>query len=153
MKKDKFRNLVKSGIDNLCFEYLTKLQAKHSKSQNLEFSDQMQDYLVNQNTTVNGKKLLFLLRTRMFNVKSNFKHSYTDLLCSLCGQEEETQSHLLVCDEITQEVDFQNITAKYKISYNDIFGSPYKQTEAIKIWLVVQKVRDRKLKTKEMSDL
>ena len=70
LKKEdcKFQNIQKLSAD-----YLTKLIDKHRKLENLCQYDSIQEYLVNLNTTVKEKKLLFLLRSRMFPVKINFQ--------------------------------------------------------------------------------
>ena len=149
MKKEKFSKIVKSSIRQLSDDYLLKLIGKHSKSENLQPQEKIQNYLVNENTTVNEKKLLFLLRSRMYPVKNNFQQSYSDMSCSLCSKSEETQQHLLVCEEITKEIELKNIILKRKISYQDIFGTPSKQTEAIKVWKIVDKIWKRKLKNKK----
>ena len=103
LKKGKFKSIVVKSIHELTTDYLTKLIDKHSKSENLCPSDTMQDYLTNLNTTVKEKKLLFLLRSRMFPVKMNYQQKYSNLLCSLCSRTEESQEHLLVCEEIVNE--------------------------------------------------
>ena len=100
MKKSKFKKIVKLSIQQLSGEYLTKQMEKHTKSENLSLNEEIQSYLVDVNTTVKQKKLLFLLRSRMFPVKMNFQQSHSDLLCSLCSKEQESQQHLLICDEI-----------------------------------------------------
>ena len=42
-------------------------------------------------------KLIFNLRSRMTEVKNNFKNDFEDLACRACGLEEETQQHVLQC--------------------------------------------------------
>ena len=49
------------------------------------------------------KKLLFQLRTRMINVKDNFKHGHVDLVCPLCMTYNDTQQHLLECQSILKD--------------------------------------------------
>ena len=122
---------------------------KHSKTQNLYPTNKIQDYLINPNTTVDEKKLLFLLRTRMYSVKNNYQNGQSDLLCSLCSKSEENQQHLLVCEEITMEEELKNALVNRKITHDDIFWTPKKQVEAIKMWKVVDKIWKRKLKAKK----
>ena len=149
MKKSKFQKIVKSSIHQLSDEYLTTQMEKHTKSENLSLSDAIQSYLVDVNTTVKQKKLLFLLRSRMFPVKMNFQQSYSDLLCSLCSMEQESQQHLLECEEISNEEELKQCIVSRKISYEDIYGPPSKQRDAIKVWSLVEKIRNRKLRIKE----
>ena len=42
---------------------------------------------------------------------------------------------------------------KRKISYEDILGPPSQQTDAVKIWNVIDKIWKRKLKAKKTEDL
>ena len=149
MKKSKFQKMVKLSIQQLSGEYLTKQMEKHTKSEKLSLNEEIQSYLVDVNTTVKQKKLLFLLRSRMFPVKMNFQQSHSDLLCSLCSKEQESQQHLLICDEIVNEEELKRCIASRKISYEDIYGPPSKQRDAIKLWSIVEKIRNRKLRTKE----
>ena len=150
MKKEKFKCIVMKSIRQLSEEYLAKQVEKHSKSENLCISDRMQNYLVNLNTTVKEKKLLFLLRSRMFPVKMNFQQMYSDLQCSLCSSSAvESQEHLLVCAEIIKDDELKKCLVSKQISYSDIYGPPSKQTEAIKIWSVIDKIWKAKLKAKD----
>ena len=91
----------------------------------------------------------FLLRSRMYPVKNNFQHIYSEMGCSLCSKSEETQEHLLVCEKITEEIELKNSLLKRKILYQDIFGTPNKQTEAIKIWKIIDKIWKQTLKEKK----
>ena len=43
------------------------------------------------------KAFIFTLRSRMIDVKCNFKAGKTDLNCRKCLKEEENQEHLLSC--------------------------------------------------------
>ena len=149
MKKEKFKKIVQEKISQLSEQYLTTLVEKHSKSENLSHTEKIQNYLTNENTTVKQKKLLFLLRSRMYPVKMNFKQSYSDLLCSLCCKEEESQQHLLKCEEIVNDEEVRHMI---KISYEDIFSSPTKQTEAVKVWSKIEEIRNKKLKAKEKQE-
>ena len=73
------------------------------------------------------KSTLINLRTRMINVKDNFKNMYesNDLLCVLkCGKYED-QQHLLECDVLIDKC-----TALYEdatVNYEDLFSTENKQ--------------------------
>ena len=45
--------------------------------------------------TIDQKAKLFQLRGRMLPLKANFKNGKEDIMCSLCDEGEETQTHLL----------------------------------------------------------
>ena len=106
----------------------------------------MQSYLMSLDLTVAEKKMLFLLRSRMYPVKNNFQNGHNDLQCSLCQKALESQEHLLVCEGIVNEKELKNAIINRKISYEDIFGSQNKQREAIRIWMLIDKIWRRKLK-------
>ena len=59
----------------------------------------MQPYLrAGRSTTIQEKCQIFKARTRMLDVRANFKHGQADLSCTKCDTgEEETQPHLLTC--------------------------------------------------------
>ena len=152
LKKRKFKSIVLKSIHELTTDHMTKFIDKPSKSENLYPSDTMQDYLVNLNTTVKEKKLLFLLRSRMFPVKMNYQQKYSNLLCSLCSRTEESQEHLLACEEIVNEEELKLCLMRKNVLYRDIFGPPSKQTESIKIWSVVENIWRKRLKAKELQE-
>ena len=72
MKKEKFKSIVKKQVKTLAQEYLLGLRSKHSKSENLLHTNSMKEYLKTDKITVSEKKLLFAMKTRATNVKTNF---------------------------------------------------------------------------------
>ena len=48
--------------------------------------------------TNNDKYLVIKLVIRMAELKVNFKGKYEDLICPLCNNDNDTQSHLFKCD-------------------------------------------------------
>ena len=95
-KKSKFKAIVKKAIRIKSNNYLLELQSKHSKSKHLEILDEPTEYLISEELTLVEKRLLFKLRSRMIDIKENFKFKYSEnLLCSLCETTEETAAHLL----------------------------------------------------------
>ena len=58
-------------------------------------------------------------RTRMMDLKANFKLGQTDLSCSRCGTGEESQRHLLSCPAVMQgDTSLVSETS----SYEDLLG-------------------------------
>ena len=95
--------------------------------------------------TSNNIELLFKLRTRMVQVKANFKTGFDSLFCDLCKveDEEENQPHLLNC-----EVLLNNCEALYNdesVEYDDIFSDKESQLKAVKLFEKVLEVRDNLL--------
>jgi hypothetical protein len=90
-------------VNKGCWEYMmnslknsgekkTKVSFYLNNKQNLKPGNRAQylDRLTRQEASA-----IFKARTRMTNVKSNYKKRYTDLTCRLCGKKEETQEHVL----------------------------------------------------------
>ena len=102
MKKDAFKSLVKKQIRSLTMQYLVTLRSKHSKSEHLLIENGLKEYLKNSEITLEEKKLLFAMKTRTVNVKTNFRNSYSNLTCRLCAKpgEEESEFHLMRCEKI-----------------------------------------------------
>ena len=49
------------------------------------------------NLTRNECSNIFNTRSRMIQIKGNYKNKYTDLSCRWCSADEETQLHILKC--------------------------------------------------------
>ena len=76
----------------------------------------------------------------MVDVRSNFKTQYGQkLACPFC-KEEETQSHLLNCKQITVGIDVT------QVKYSDTFKDVNKQEAIAKIFTKILKQRSLKLK-------
>ena len=83
----------------------------------------MQPYLLPGLMTNSQKKFVFLLRARMVDLKFNFKGSHNNLKCELCGNHDDDQESLLVCEKLKK----QNQVVTIPPQYNDIFSTDLKQ--------------------------
>ena len=150
MKKNRFKILVKTKIRKLAFENLVKIKSKHSKGEEVQYDVlQSQKYLVSEKFTTKQKQLLFSLRFRMINVKSNFKIMYENLMCLLCEEEEETQSHLLDCQKLIDNC--QELYNDDKIKYEDLYDDK-KQIDVTVLYEKILQTRDRLIKEKETQN-
>jgi hypothetical protein len=61
----------------------------------------------------------------MTQIKVNLKGKYDTLECDACGKEEETQEHILVCEELNKDKDNQ------EFKYENLFNGTV--TEQVKI--------------------
>lgn len=61
--------------------------------------------------------LIFKCRTRMLEVKNNFRGMHRDLLCRVCKQNEETQKHVL------EECEIIHITNENIVTNTDVFSN------------------------------
>ena len=130
---------MKSKLNEKFFEYLISLKLIHTKTQNLS-SYKLQEYLESENLTYKQKQLLFSLRTRSINVKTNYKSKYkhSNLFCTLCDDKlVESESHLLECKSTLEQLG--NIG---DARYEDIFSPEISRQEKItKIYEKVLKLR------------
>ena len=87
----------------------------------------MQKYLKPCNIKITKEEAqeIFKLRSRMSDVKSNYKGKYESLKCEMCDEnEDETQKHILICKSL-------NISNEEIPNYEDIFDGNAKKKIAI----------------------
>ena len=96
MKKYSFKKWLKKNILDKAFEILSEKKNTHSKMDETQYYKfVIQNYLKSDSCLKNIEKYLLLkFRTRMAEVKVNFKGKYEDLLCPLCNIKQDSQSHL-----------------------------------------------------------
>ena len=105
MSRNKFSNLVDKKIKENVIKYLNELAEPHSKSEFI-VSDKFEKkkYFSDRRFSREDVQLLFALRTRMTNCKSNFKMQFANNLtcriCKLVGSVED-EDHILICPELT----------------------------------------------------
>ena len=121
--KAKFRGLVKTKIEKIAAKYLNEIKYNHSKTQNLKFEGfKPAKYLLSNNLTTEEIQTLFKLRTRMVNVKENFKNGHIEnMWCRNCQLFKETQQHLLECPILRSKT--KHLIKFEELEYNMIFGS------------------------------
>ena len=153
MKKYSFKKLINEKIRNITNAYLLELRDDPSRSKSKKFypSEELKDYLKSNELTTEEKQLLFLMKSRMTNLKWNFKGKYkNDMNCSLCKLNfVESETHLLQCDQLTCEPGL--VEEMKKIQYDDIFGTLSEQIQAVKIWKKIFKMRAKKLEERKLS--
>ena len=147
MEKSKFKKLVYTQLREVSREYLLSQKRKHTKLDFLKNTYRLDPYLASNSITTEEKQTLFKLRTRMVEVKTNFKSHYgQDLTCKFCS-EDDTQSHLLSCKELVANLDTSEVT------YSDIYKDLNKQEEIARIYTLILKARSLKLKILESNSL
>ena len=101
-----FKKVVREACEENALKYL-KLHIK-SKGKELKYNQmELRHYLTSSShLTLQEKKDLFKMRTRMTDVKSNFKNKYESLNCDKCEEnneiKEETQEHVYKCIDIKE---------------------------------------------------
>ena len=119
--KLRFKEIVKNRVELKAFEYLSELKDSHSKSRNIKHEKiHLQPYLQSQTKklSINDKKFIFAARTRMLDMKGNFKTGQLDKKCRKCETTEETQQHLLDCPALSD-----SSLVLGSPSYDDLFGA------------------------------
>jgi hypothetical protein len=110
-----FKSLVKSRCIATAFNQLLKQKSLHSKMVPLSYEElRIQTYFTDGTLHSGDAKLLFSFRTRMVDVRCNYRSKHTTVSCPLCQTEDDTQEHLLVCPKIN--------TQPSAVIYSDIFG-------------------------------
>ena len=118
--KEIFKRLVKECVNEKAFEYLKNLQQTHSKSKPLQYEKFcLQEYLnADSKMTTKEKSFTFAARTRMLDLKSNFKAGQKDLNCRLCDNHEESQQMLLRCPALSSDSE-PAVTVPYSDLYSE----------------------------------
>ena len=142
MKKKEFKLYIKKKTRQLALIDLEIIKNTHSKVKDIKYRKlETQSYIKNGGFNTEEIQFLYRLRTRMMDVKQNFKNMYDNNLCRLCQNDEETQQHLLECEKL-----LQNCPPLYNdmlVKYEDIFSSNVKkQLRATKLFQSVWKVWD-----------
>ena len=76
-------------------------------------------YMNHPQLTPDLVNLIFKFRTRMYNVKNNFRNNYkqSNTKCPLCTVHDDSQQHLFECSEIRKQL------PNLKTKHDDIFSS------------------------------
>ena len=151
MSKYRFKSLDEKKVKSVAFEYLKEKASKHSKSKNiLEESKsiktwRIKSYLKENIFTKVEQQLLFQLKSKMLDVKTNFRKLYDpDLICRTCKNpdSQEDEDHLLKCESLVSEVDQDDQTVEFNFVYKDIGH----QKQAVKVFKSVLRKREILLK-------
>ena len=151
MSKKLYKKILKQKIrKDALHDELIKIKEKHSKMKNVNYKNlSLQPYLSDSRFSLKQKQLLFKLRTRMLDIKGNFKVTYkNNIQCDLCNENiDQSQDHL---------VDYQKLIENYRELYNnvdiehdDIFGNADKQLSAVRLY---QKILDVRAKIQDQID-
>ena len=149
MKKEKFKKLVNDKLRQLTNEYLTSLQQSHRKTRNIFVTEKMKPYLRSEEISLEEKRMLFLMRNFMCDVKTNYKTLYANnMRCRLCDKFEESESHLTICEEGVDEEIQKNLK---NVSVTDVWASSFRQITSIQIINKLFKLRNLKYEKKKLS--
>jgi hypothetical protein len=115
MKKDQLKQMVKKACEKKALEYLNRKKAGHSKVLHLSHTSwEPQPYLKPNQMSIEEAKFIFLLRTRMLDVKINYRNKHSDIKCPNCDSAVDDQAHLLVCSKLVGHMDLATTHTKYE---------------------------------------
>ena len=109
---DWLRKIVNSHLKEVARNYLITQKNQHKKLNPIKNDYKFEPYLTSTNLSTDEKQTLFKFRTRMVEVKTNFKDMHANTTCRKCHSEEENLEHVLSCQrkvpenkkEVVQEV-------------------------------------------------
>ena len=148
MKKQKFKNIVKSLARNCALQYLKALKQTHSKLDGITYNNlELQSYLTSPLFNNESRNLLFRLRTRTVNgIRNDFRGIYPDTDCPLQGcEDKDTLSNMLSCKVLLTHHKSSEISVK-NIRYEDVFSQDsYKQKQATELFRQLLQTRNELL--------
>ena len=118
MSKNVFKQIVKQKCEENGLEYLKHCIKSKGKEMNYEKLE-IRKYLASESfLTLQEKKEAFMIRTRMTEVKTNYKNKHNDYNCVACEKKtnynEETQEHIYYCHQIKHNSEEFKIHMKQK---------------------------------------
>ena len=103
--KEAFKNLVKTRAKELALKQLVSKQERHSKMENLYYSElKLQTYLKTDETSIEQKKMLFRNRVRMEQFGENYRGGKDQVLCPLCNLHLDNQEMAFQCPEVRKSI-------------------------------------------------
>ena len=105
IKKARLKIIVNQAIKEKTFRDLVKKKESHSKVMNIIHERlEIQGYLKPNKSKMKMEEAqeIFRMRSRVADVKTNFKAKYESFECDVCKKEEETQKHVIECTEINK---------------------------------------------------
>lgn len=144
-----FKSFLKKIIEEKALSFLNNVKSKHSKVLHIKHEElRIQEYLEPKNiTSIHLAKFLFQARTRMLDLKMNFRKMYKseELSCPLECNEPDTQQHLLDCQKIPSTF----VASKSTPGYEDLFSKEVKKQVCVATILQARlKSRNKMVKSK-----
>ena len=122
-------------IREFTLEKLNEAKFKHSKMDSLVFTDlNMQEYLLNEEISVEQKQTIFQFRTHMANFASNYGE--TNKPCKICQMHIDCQAHSVVCNGTPKDICKDG---KYKETYTNNIS----RETAVMLHKIVEHRRDK----------
>ena len=145
--KEAFKQKVSKAVNKAAFQYLCSEKKRMSKVMYVPHDNfKLQEYFHPSLLDIQEVKMLFMIRSRMVDVKINFRNKYADTLCPVCktvGVEDSQELPM----ECVQLLNNKNILANREIKYSHIFDSDVrKQIAATRMFYCLWNERKKILK-------
>ena len=119
--KEKLREVLETKTNQSAFDFLiVKAQAHNKVPHHIYHNCHGMAHYHDKRFTADLANILFKFRTRTFMVKNNFRNNYrnTNIDCPLCGEQNDTQSHIFECRKIMAV--FSDFSCKQDIFSNNV---------------------------------
>ena len=134
----KFRKIIQEKISKQAINYLVGLANKHMKSTEIAAEGfGKKEYFNDRRFSKEDVQLLFALRTKMTDCKSNFSNQYgNNLICRMCQElnSVEDEDHILLCKTLNTE--------QYEVTFTDVYGNIDQQYRVTQIYKKVFRKRN-----------
>ena len=123
MKKVSFEGKIKEIIKEKTLERLRIVKNTHSKVKDIDYEIlRIQKYLQPNQIKISKEEtqLIFKLRCRVTDIKTNMRKMYADVFCDACGLQEESQKHII--QECMKLNDNNDRSLKYEKIYDGTVG-------------------------------
>ena len=143
IQKTTLKIILNEVIEQKTFRDLEKKKESHSKVRNIKYLRlEMQKYLNPNDSEIKIEEAqeIFKMRSRVSNVKTNFKGNYQSFECKVCKIEDETQQHVIKCKAINE------IRENYKKppEYEELYKSNVeKQVNLVQHFLENIKIKEK----------
>jgi hypothetical protein len=142
--KNVYKNQMKSLINKAAFKYFLSVKENHTKLNNVTYKKfQLQPYLASKNISNEEKQLLYKLRSKCHDSKTNFKKMHkNNLQCVFgCSTSEDQEHSFIHCLPIVSKINKCS-----KEQYNHIFGRLEEQIIIIKTFKKIERLRQHIIK-------
>ena len=123
--ENSYMKMINDKVEKAAWDYLNDEKEKHDKVKHIVHSKvEMQKYLRPNSLTNEESKFIFQLRTRMLEVKCNYRGRYlnSNTLCPVCMKQEDTQAHIIECKDLDGENELVLGSVNYQHLFSDCLG-------------------------------
>ena len=102
--KEVFKKKVKAKAQEYSLNILLEKKETHSKMSNLQYFElKLQTYFHQEGLSIKQIQDVFRFRTRMIQVRENYKGQRGPYLCPLCNDYPDNQIHLFQCKKLNEK--------------------------------------------------